>query len=98
MGDGVSHKKGIEAAQDKIYDVVSVDYGGLSRDSDAALQIIKAYLNASGMVMVPRDATDDMVNEAGYATMATKADIRTAYEVMVHVVPNPFQTPEERRE
>jgi hypothetical protein len=96
----MSHEKGIEAAQDKIYDVVSVDYGGLSRDSDAALQIVKAYLDASGMVMVPREPTSKMLNAAAkalspgkrptpdFVSVSKKHMIR--YQAMVNAAPNPF--------
>lgn len=53
----MTHEAGMEAAQEKIW---VVTHGEYSIDSDGAQKVIKAYLTASGAVIVPIDMTDEM--------------------------------------
>lgn len=103
-----SHEKGIEAAVYAFYGTSrSKPSEGNIRDMQDA---IKAYLYASGMVMVPWNPTDKMVKAADWWTKLVgpydEADtpeerckeFETAWKAMIEAHPNPFQTPEESRE
>lgn len=99
-----AHEKGLEAAvykYDRTYSIVD-DYEA------AVAAIIKAYLNASGMVLVPKHMTSEMVkNVQMYSEMGAyvTSEWAGAYDVMdeywaklLECTPKPFQTPEESRE
>lgn len=90
----MSHEKGIEAAIQAFYSL------GDSMQ-DRMKKAIKAYIDASGMVMVPREPTDEMqlvANEsmslAGFFS-PPKQVWDSAFKAMIAAATNPFQTPEE---
>lgn len=87
----MSHEKGIEAATE----VISAEHA-YQLSYDAVSKGIKAYLDASGMVMVPREATDEMMSYA--EERIDKAGAYLNWVGMLARSPNPFQTPEESRE
>lgn len=103
----MSHEKGIDAASHEYFDCCYGEHGEETYESFAA-RIVKAYLDASGMVMVPRDPTDSMCNETSeivthvyggdYNGYMDEHTARAAYACMIAAAPNPFQTPEESRE
>lgn len=105
----MSHKKGIEAAE-QVYS--SMLFFGADEHYDAELiypgisSLIKAYLDASGMVMVPREPTEEMHNEweegycKGFNDLPDSYErmnrdsafhcFTTAHQAMIAAAPNPF--------
>lgn len=96
-----AHEKGIEAA-------VSVHKTGTPYIKKYALEqmesAIKAYLQASGLVLVPREPTMEMELAGGlkceglmfegdpeYTGVIFK-DMGTVYKTMLNAAPNPFQS------
>lgn len=101
----MSHENGIFAAAVALHES-PISYGH-DDDAENAAAIIKAYLDASGMVMVPRVPTDDMVSEGidvldggwnGRTNAPNANSSNLCYNAMITSAPNPFQTPEESRE
>jgi hypothetical protein len=91
-----SHEKGIEAA----FNVL--DAYGVQPDDETIAAAISAYLEASGMVMVPREPTQDMELAGGlkceglmfegdpdYTGVIFK-DMGTVYKTMIAAFPSPF--------
>lgn len=96
------HENGIEAAGFAIDNYVQDYCYGDIGEKRFAEKVIKAYLDASGMVMVPREPTEEMRVAAITSPLPSIEDNRPLYEICWHRMlfraPNPFQTPEESRE
>jgi hypothetical protein len=88
---GMTHEAGIEAAVQRFYGDPSYPLKGhILRDMADAIQ---AYLTASGMVLVPREATEDMICEAAYDRPEIRtADFAQVYSIMLSVAPDPFKS------
>ena len=90
----MTHKAGIDAAID-VYDL-TFSYSFPDCDYRSIVEgIVKAYLSSSGMVLVPREATAEMV-KAGFGSrwrLDTKLGSQAAselYEDMISSAPDPF--------
>jgi hypothetical protein len=81
----VTHKEGLMAASEASYGVTS--YGGA--DVEAA---IRAYIDARGLVMVPREPTAEMVTAGGNSqSVNARGNRRTTYRAMLDHAPDPFK-------
>lgn len=92
-----AHDIGIEAAYDHIYRYL----GGEGPDHDMLESAISAYLEASGMVMVPREPDGEMMRagadaspmwDTGSADAYAIAvnDVADVYIAMIEAFPSPF--------
>jgi hypothetical protein len=94
------HEKGIEAALRIAEDDWNV--GSKSQMAASITACISAYLEASGMVMVPREPTEEMELAGGFKceglmfegdpdyTGVIFKDMGTVYKKMIAVAPSPF--------
>lgn len=78
-----AHERGMQAARDEYY----------APDFNDVEDIIRAYLEASGMVMVPREPTAWMLESGGaccdeYGCGTSR--IREVYEASIAAFPNPL--------
>lgn len=64
------HEKGLEAAHLVILKSIGFRFG-----TDTAKEAIRAYLDASGMVLVPRDPTEEMEDAGADAYHSTKEEL-----------------------
>lgn len=92
----MSHEKGIEAASREFNRCWHAKRIIQYDDTQCASNIIKAYLEASGMVLVPREPTEEMekaYDEADrfyrpYDEICASA----AWQAMIKAAPNPLQS------
>lgn len=107
----MSHEEGIEAAADEYDNCWHDSADEQETDKVSAFRIIKAYLDASGMVMVPvhmpkevdERIVSDMkgyhdIDDRDWRSKCPKDFYRLAHMFAQKHFTNPFQTPEESRE
>lgn len=82
----MSHEKGIEAATE----VISAEHA-YQLSYDAVSKGIKAYLDASGMVMVPKIPTPEMIVAARFSHEGEAYLPYSLYSEMIAAAPNPFE-------
>jgi hypothetical protein len=82
-----AHESGLKAA-------CSVVSNNPEDDLDVVIEkAIKAYVNASGLVLVPREPSDLMIKKSGIAqTVNAKANRRGIYRDFLRYAPNPFES------
>jgi len=83
-----AHEKGLQAALKEIHDV------GMNTDVS---EVIKAYLSASNQMIVPREATEEMLFAAWDRAPVEMNDMDdgyygAAYQDMIAAYPNPFES------
>jgi len=87
----MTHEAGIEAASDAYMDGEPDFYL-----ADRVSEIIQAYLSASGMVLVPRDPTEEMIFSAWDrdTNIPVFGDqfYTAAYHDMLEAAPDPFKS------
>lgn len=101
----MTHEAGIEAAVEMYRDTYT-DIGGTPHEKTVEA-MIKAYLSASGMVLVPRTATKEMIvvgNEtieecidswnydSGAGYSVEQRAANQTFEAMIAASPNPFKS------
>lgn len=92
MTDKTAHERGLEKAA-SYYDT----FESMMRehtDKEAVAVIIRAYLEASGLVLVPREP-DDRMNSAGICVGDYPWDGRKpsrVFKAMLLAFPNPFES------
>lgn len=77
-----SHEKGIEAGMAEI--------AGTYNSRSAFIDAIKAYLDASGMVLVPKEPTEEMLG-VGYA-IGPYSRTAEIWESIIEAASNPFES------
>lgn len=78
-----AHERGIRAAANAFWDHPACEDG---KDAEAA---IKAYLDASGLVLVPRDPTQAMLHSL---CQPDNAGLAATYKAVYTSAPNPFES------
>ncbi|RYX78508.1 hypothetical protein EON76_05110 [bacterium] len=88
----MTHEAGIEAAAETLVTEMYPDAPDMQGARHSARLIVEAYLSASGMVLVPREPTERMVN-AGYGSNHFgDHDPHYAYVRMIADAPDPFKS------